>query len=67
MNSIQFACEIKEKKIKNGTKFEVYRKREKIGTVGVIDSMVVYLDMKDIPQDLLIGDYIFKRIESADE
>jgi hypothetical protein len=64
MNQSEFIEKVKAMEIVNGTKFEVYTKDEaKIGTIGVIDSTIVYLDMPKVPNDLLIGDYIFKEIK----
>lgn len=64
MESQEFIEQVKNSKIKNGSKFEVYNSNnEVIGIVGVIDTTVVYLDIKDIPEDLYIGNYTFKLIE----
>ncbi len=64
MNQSTFIQKVKDKEIKNGTKFEVYDQEQKrIGIIGVIDTTVVYLDMPEIPNDILIGDYIFKEIK----
>lgn len=63
MDQSTFIQKVKDKEIKNGTKFEVFsQEQERIGTIGVIDTTVVYLDMPEIPNDILIGDYIFKEI-----
>lgn len=63
MDQSTFIQKVKDKEIKNGTKFEVFsQEQERIGIIGVIDTTVVYLDMPEIPNDILIGDYIFKEI-----
>ncbi len=68
MKALEFSQKVKDKKIKNGSKFKVYdNNKEYIGTVGVIDTTVVYLDIKQIPTDLAIGDYIFEIIEEENE
>ncbi len=49
--------------IPKGTEFKVYdSKGEILGTVAIQRTTIVYLDMKIIPQDLLIGDYTFEEI-----
>lgn len=64
MDQSTFIKQVKEKEIKNGTKFEVFDQEQKrIGVIGVIDTTVVYLDMPEIPNDILIGNYIFKEIK----
>ncbi len=64
MDQSTFIQKVKNKEIKNGTKFEVFDQEQKsIGIIGVIDTTVVYLDMPEIPNDILIGDYIFKEIK----
>ncbi len=63
MSRGEFVEKVQAKEIVNGTKFEVYDKNDtKLGTVGVIDSTIVYLDMKSVPNDLFIGEYTFKEI-----
>ena len=55
---------VQNKEIRNGTKFEVYSQdKNLIGTIGVIDATVVYLDMPVIPDDILIGNYIFEEVK----
>ncbi len=49
--------------IPKGAEFEVYNAdNKKLGIIAVQRTTIVYLDMKEIPQDLLIGNYIFKEI-----
>lgn len=63
MDQSTFLVKVRNKEIKNGTKFEVYnQERTLIGTLGIIDTTVVYLDMPVIPNDLLIGNYIFEEV-----
>lgn len=64
MDQSTFIQKVKDKAIKNGTKFEVFdQEQNSIGIIGVIDTTVVYLDMPEIPNDILIGNYIFKEIK----
>lgn len=64
MDQSTFLEKVRNKEIKNGTKFEVYSQdRTFIGTIGVIDTTVVYLDMPNIPRDILIGNYIFEEVK----
>ncbi|MBO5475535.1 MAG: hypothetical protein J5982_03385 [Bacilli bacterium] len=64
MDQSTFIQKVKDKEIKNGTKFEVYdQEKNKIGIIGVIDTTVVYLDMPEIPNDILIGNYIFEEVK----
>ena len=62
MKSTDYITKVNNKEIKNGTKFNVYKKKKKIGVVGVIDTTVVYLDMATIPVDLYTENYIFEEI-----
>ena len=64
MNTKEFVAKVNNKEIKNGSKFYVYDSSNTlIGTVGIIDTTVVYLDMKEVPVDLFTGDYNFDLIE----
>lgn len=64
MKAIDFSQKVNDKEFKNGSKFNVYNQTEElIGTVGVIDSTIVYLEMEQIPTDILIGDYTYELIE----
>lgn len=64
MNTKEFVAKVNNKEIKNGSKFYVYDSSNAlIGTIGVIDTTVVYLDMKEVPVDLFTGDYNFDLIE----
>lgn len=64
MKAIEFSKKVNDKEIKNGSKYNVYNSvNELIGTVGVIDTTVVYLEMEQIPTDILIGDYTYELIE----
>ncbi len=51
--------------IAKGTEFHVYdNEKNLLGTVAVQRTTIVYLDMNNIPSDLLFGNYIFEEIES---
>lgn len=64
MDQSTFIEKVRNKEIINGTKFMVYnQERDKIGTIGVIDTTITYLDMPEIPNDILIGNYIFEEIK----
>ncbi len=64
MDQNTFIGKVQSKEIKNGTKFKVYNQdRLLIGTVGVIDTTIVYLDMPVIPDDILVGSYIFEEVK----
>lgn len=64
MKAIEFSQKVNNKEIKNGSKFKVYNSNDElVGTVGVIDTTVVYLEMQEIPTDILMGDYIYELIE----
>lgn len=64
MDQNTFIGKVQNKEIKNGTKFKVYSQdKNLIGTIGVIDATVVYLDMPVIPDDILIGNYIFEEVK----
>lgn len=64
MDRIDFVNNLQNKRIKNGTKFEVFDNNDiKLGIVGVIDTTIVYLDMPNIPADLLVGDYRFIELD----
>lgn len=64
MDQSTFLEKVRNKEIKNGTKFMVYdQEQNKIGTIGVIDTTITYLDMPVIPNDILIGNYIFEEIK----
>lgn len=67
MKSLEFAEVLADNEkadiIKKGTEFNVYNeKNEFIGVVAVQRTTLVYLDMQQIPVDLLIGNYTFKEI-----
>lgn len=64
MDQSTFLEKVRNKEIENGTKFMVYdQEQNKIGTIGVIDTTITYLDMPVIPNDILIGNYIFEEIK----
>lgn len=64
MDQNTFIGKVQNKEIKNGTKFKVYNQDKLlIGTVGVIDATIVYLDMPVIPDDILVGSYIFEEVK----
>ena len=64
MNTKEFVAKVNNKEIKNGSKFYVYDSSNVlIGAIGVIDTTVVYLDIKEVPVDLFTGDYNFDLIE----
>lgn len=68
MNSLEFVGKVNNKEFENGTKFNVYDKRNKlIGTLGVIDTTIVYLDFEVIPGNLLLDkdNYTFEKIEEG--
>lgn len=51
--------------IRKGTEFNVYNSnKELLGIVAVQRTMIVYVDMINIPNDLLFGDYTFEEIIS---
>lgn len=51
--------------IEKGTEFYVYDSSDNLlGTVAVQRTTIVYLDMNNIPSDLLFGDYRFEEIKS---
>ena len=63
MSRCEFVAKVQAMEIANGTKFEVYDKNDiKLGTIGVIDSTVVFLNMPVVPNDLYIGEYTFKEV-----
>lgn len=64
MDQNTFIGKVQNKEIRNGTKFKVYSQdKNLIGTIGVIDETIVYLDMPVIPDDILIGNYIFEEVK----
>lgn len=65
MRSNEFSEKVYKKEIKNGTIFDVLIQNKKIGQVAVVRDSIVYFDFENnvVPQDLLIGDYIFEEIE----
>lgn len=67
MNSNDFGNAVRGRKLPNGSKFVVTLGKTKIGTVGVIDTTVVYLDMpKGVPMDLYTNNnYIFTPVKEA--
>ena len=51
--------------IKKGTEFNVYDSNKKLlGTVAVQRTQIVYVNMTEIPTDLLFGNYTFEEIKS---
>lgn len=64
MDQNTFIGKVQNKEIRNRTKFKVYSQdKNLIGTIGVIDETIVYLDMPVIPDDILIGNYIFEEVK----
>jgi len=63
MNSQEFSQKVFKKEIKNGTIYNVKKDDEILGQVGVIRTVIVNLDGKDFPADMLVGDYYFEDVE----
>lgn len=66
MNSQEFSQKVFDKKIKNGTIFNLKQGNKVLGQVGVIRDTIVNLEGKDLPTDMLIGDYYFEEVEGEE-
>ncbi len=65
MSREDFIAKVKAEKIPDNTKLEVYTQDNKcLGKIEVTGANIKYLDLETLPNDLLVGDYIFKEIEN---
>jgi hypothetical protein len=68
MNSQEFLAKLIDKKIKNGSIFNIKQGENFFGQIGVIRDTIVNLERKDLPVDMLTGDYFFEKvIEEGEE
>lgn len=68
MDSQEFLSKLTSKKIKNGSIFNIKQGEKILGQVGVIRDTVVNLERKDLPVDILTGNYFFEEvIEEGEE
>ncbi|MEG0282938.1 MAG: hypothetical protein RR662_07165 [Clostridia bacterium] len=66
MDKAEILKNIIDKKIKNGTIFNVLENGKSIGRIGVIESTITYLNFKQIPEDVLTNDkYVFEEIKEG--
>jgi hypothetical protein len=67
-NRADFIKAVENKEIKNGTEFKVFKGTIELGIIAVQRTMIVYVAMPVIPNNLLISDeYEFVQIEEDAE
>ena len=65
MTRTDFLKAVSSKEIPNGTEFKVMNGETEIGILAVQRTIIVYVDMVSIPNDLLVNDeYTFIKLES---
>ncbi len=64
INRSDFLSKLSSRGFKSGSEFKVFKGEKEIGIIAVVRSTIVYIEIPEIPSDLLTNDeYSFEMLE----